>query len=270
MALRGIRFAYERDAWSLSVPALDLGTEPLRCIVGPNGSGKSTLLRVAAGLLQPTEGSVTLEGRSLKTMPRRSIARRLGYLPQEGNALYDYSVQEVACMGRYPHSRGWGALTARDREAVEEALAAVGLTALRDRPLSRLSGGERRRALIASVLAQETGLLLLDEPTAALDVHHAVSVMRLLSSFDGGGPSVVVVTHDINLAAMFAHRLTLLVEGAVRADGPPSEVIRADVMEAAYGGDVAVHRHPETGDPMVVPRRLRAGSVQSRRRLHDD
>ena len=158
-------------------------------------------------------------------------------------------------MGRYAHLHGIGIMTEEDRDAVERALAAVDLAALRKRPLSHLSGGERRRALIASVLAQEPDLLLVDEPTSSLDLHHALSLMRLLSRFGPEGPAVVLVTHDINLAALFGERLLLLIDGRVRADGTSEDVVRPEILAQAYGDDVLVEAHPETGGPMVVLRR---------------
>ncbi|MCU0610805.1 MAG: ABC transporter ATP-binding protein [Candidatus Eisenbacteria bacterium] len=255
LRLRAVRFRYEDSAWSLSISDLQLGSERITCIVGPNGSGKSTLLRIAAGILPAGEGSVSLNGCSVDGMSRRTIARVVGYLPQESPAFFDYAVEAVVGMGRYAHTRGIGIMTDRDTRAVNHALAAVNMTAFRGRPLSHLSGGERRRALIASVLAQEPGILLLDEPTAALDPHHAVAVMRLLSDFEGDGPSVVAVTHDINLAALFSERMLLLVDGRIRVDGTPADVVRPDVMQEAYGEDVMVREHPETGGPIVVARR---------------
>ncbi|MBN1558440.1 MAG: ABC transporter ATP-binding protein [Lentisphaerae bacterium] len=255
LRLDGVGFAYTDGPWRLSVDGLAFGVERMVCIVGPNGSGKSTLLRLAAGILAPREGSVTLDGRPLAGLGRRAIARRLGFLPQETPALFDYSVEEVAGMGRYAHLRGAGVMTAADRRAVARALDAVDMTGLRERPLSHLSGGERRRALIASVLAQEPELLLLDEPTGALDMHHAAAVMRLLSDVGGSGPAVVLVTHDVNLAALFGDRLLLLAEGRVAADGAAADVVRPGIMRRAYGEDVLVRTHPESGGPLIVPRR---------------
>jgi iron complex transport system ATP-binding protein len=255
LALRDVRFAYAGSAWTLSIPDLQFGRERVTCVVGPNGSGKSTLLRIAAGMLQPAQGSIDLDGRPLRAMARRTVARTLGFLPQESPSLFDYEVEAVARMGRYAHLRGIGIPTEEDRRAVDGALAAVDMDGLRDRPLSHLSGGERRRALISSVLAQAPKLLLLDEPTASLDMHHAAAVMRLLSNFGAAGPSVVVVTHDVNLAALFGERLLLLVEGRIRADGTAAEVIRPGIMQEAYGEDVLVRKHPETSGPMIVPRK---------------
>lgn len=255
ISLCGVRFAYADSTWCLSIPGLELGRERVTCIVGPNGSGKSTLLRVAAGILPPMEGLVYLDDFPLRSMPRRRIAKRISFLPQESAPLFDYPAEMVVRMGRYAYVNGWGALSAEDAAAVDHALRAVAVDALRKRLLSRLSGGERRRVLIASVLAQEPDVLLLDEPTASLDIHHAAAVMRLLSGFGTGGPSVVLVTHDINMAALFGDRILLLAEGRICADGTPSDVVRADVMKQVYGEDVLMMDHPETQGPMIVARR---------------
>lgn len=262
LTLREVAFSYGQ-AWDLKIPKLRLGRDRVTCIVGPNGSGKSTLMRIAAGILPPATGSVLLGDEALAMMDRRRIARQVGFLPQESPALFDYSVEEVVRMGRYCHLRGMGFLSEADTRAVGRALQDVELTPLRSRPLSHLSGGERRRALIASVLAQAPDILLLDEPTSALDIHHAAALMRLLAGFDAQGPSVIIVTHDINLAALFSERLILLVNGSVRADGPPATVVTPAIMADAYGEDVLVREHPETGDPMMVPRRhTGAGDAQ--------
>lgn len=255
LAFHGVQFAYAEGGWSLDVPGLRFGGERVACIVGPNGSGKSTLLRIASGILPPARGTVALGDRCLARMSRRAIAQRIGFLPQESAPLFDYPVGTVVEMGRYAHV-GWaGALAEPDRRAVDRALQAMEMDTLRGRRLSHLSGGERRRALIAAVLAQEPGILLLDEPTAALDLHHAAAVMRLLSGPGTEQRAVVVVTHDINLAALFADRMLLIVRGHVVADGKPDEVVRPGVLREAYGDHVLVREHPETGGPMVVARR---------------
>lgn len=249
-----VRFAYHPDGWSLCVPKLRMGQERVTCIIGPNGSGKSTLLRLAAGILTPHEGSVRLGSEDIGAIPRRMLARRIGFLPQEAPPLFDVSVDTLTRMGRYSHT-GWiGTMTENDHRAVNEALAQTNMQQLRGRPLSHLSGGERRRALIASVLAQEPSVLLLDEPTAALDLHHAARVIRLLARSGPPGRSVIIVTHDINLAALYADRLILVVAGRIAADGPPADVITDAIIREAYGEDIIVAPHPESGAPMAIAR----------------
>lgn len=253
--LERIRFAYADSDWRLSIPKLAFGQERIVAVAGPNGSGKSTLLRLAAGILPCQNGAVHLDDTPLHRMARRDIARRIGFLPQEEPPLFDCSVKDIVCMGRYAHT-GWiGALTEADQQAVREALEAVDLMPLRRRKLSHLSGGERRRALIASVLAQQPDLLFLDEPTAALDIHHAVAVMRLLAGLRGTRPAVVMVTHDLNLASLFADRLLLLQDGQLVEDGPPSDVLTAQRLREVYGDGFLLQPHPETGGPVIIPSR---------------
>ncbi len=255
LALRAVRFGYGTDAWELRIPALSFGREPLCGIVGPNGSGKSTLLKIAAGLLLPREGVVELDGCSLARQRRIQIARVLGFLPQECPALFDYTVEQVVAMGRHAHGGVLEMPNPGDREAVARALADVGLEALRHRPLSHLSGGERRRAWIASALAQEPGLLLLDEPTQSLDLHQAAAVMEILARRAADGLRVVAVMHDLNLAALFCDRLVLLQAGGIAAEGAPSEILTENHLFQAYGNRLEILRRPETKTPIVLAKK---------------
>ena len=255
LALHNLRFAYESAAWTLEIPSLSFGAEPLCGIVGPNGSGKSTLLKLAAGLLVPGEGAVELNGRSVARMRRLDVARQLGFLPQECPALFDYSVEQVVAMGRHAHGGVLEMSNAADREAVARALNDVGLEALRQRPLSHLSGGERRRAWIASALAQEPEILLLDEPTQALDLHQAAAVMDILARRAANGLCVVAVMHDLNLAGLFCDRLILLQAGQIAAQGLPSDILTENRLLPAYGDKIEVLRRPETQNPIVLAKK---------------
>ena len=255
LALRAVRFAYEPSAWTLAVPALVWGAEPLCGIVGPNGSGKSTLLKLAAGLLAPGEGAVELNGRSVARMRRLEIARQLGYLPQECPAMFDYAVEQVVAMGRHAHGGVLEMSDAADRDAVARALADVGLETLRHRPLSHLSGGERRRAWLASALAQEPEILLLDEPTQALDLHQAAAVMEILARRAANGLRVVAVLHDLNLAGLFCDRLVLVQAGEIAADGSPADILTENRLLAAYGDKIEVLRRPEAQNPIVLAKK---------------
>ena len=255
LALRSIRFGYETEGWELQISSLAFGGEPVCGIAGPNGSGKSTLLKIAAGLLAPQKGTVDLNGQPLSRMPRRSIARVLGFLPQECPALFDYTVEQVVAMGRHAHGGVLEMPAPGDREAVERALADVSLESLRHRPLSRLSGGERRRAWIASALAQEPSLLLLDEPTQSLDLHQAAVVMEVLARRAATGLRVVAVMHDLNLAALFCDRLILMQHGKMTADGLPSGILTPACLSAVYGEKIEVVLHPETQKPLVFSKK---------------
>ena len=253
--LEKVRFSYDaKDPWRLEIDELVFGREHMVCLIGPNGSGKSTLLRVLAGILRPQAGHVFLAGASIAHLPRAEIARRVGYLPQENPALFDLTIREAVMLGRYVHGSGWsGGSTRDDQAAVVCALESVQLAALQHRRLSQVSGGERRRALLASVLAQSPEILLLDEPTSALDIHHAVELMRLLAGFRPPAPSVVVVTHDMNLASLFAERLLLMDRGRVVVDGDADAVVEATNLRKVYGSGFMVERHPQSQTPMVVP-----------------
>ncbi len=255
LALRAVRFGYEVGAWELRIPALSFGGEPLCGIVGPNGSGKSTLLKIAAGLLAPGEGAVELNGRPLARLRRLEIARQLGFLPQECPVLFDYTVEQVVAMGRHAHGGVLELSNAADREAVARALADVGLATFRQRPLSHLSGGERRRAWLASALAQEPEILLLDEPTQALDLHQAAAVMEILVRRAANGLRVVAVMHDLNLAGLFCDRLLLLQGGEIAAQGLPAEILTENRLFPAYGDKIEVLRRPETQNPIVLAKK---------------
>lgn len=252
LALHNLRFGYEADGWQIRLPALAFGGEPICGLIGPNGSGKSTLLKLAAGLLAPEQGSVAFNGRPLASLRRRAIARQLGYLPQECPVLFDYGVEQVVAMGRHAYGGVLELANPGDRAAVDRALADVGLASLRQRPLSRLSGGERRRAWLAAALAQEPELLLLDEPTLALDLHQAAAVMEILARRAAAGLRVVAVMHDLNLAGLFCDRLILLHAGQIAADGPPQDVLTENRLLAAYGSKIEVLRHPLTRQPLVL------------------
>jgi ABC-type cobalamin/Fe3+-siderophores transport system ATPase subunit len=255
LELSGVRHAYAPGGWELAVDSLSLGGEGLCGVVGPNGSGKSTLLRVAAGLLAPREGAATIDGRSLVQFRRKALARELGYLPQECPSLFDYSVEQVAAMGRHAHGGLLDAAEPGDAAAVTRALEAVQLEPLRRRVLSQLSGGERRRAWLACAFAQEPRMLLLDEPTQALDLHQAAAVLAVLAQKAAEGLRVVAVLHDLNLAALFCERLVLLDDGKIVADGTPGDVLAEDRLRAVYGGNVELLRFPGRENPVILAKK---------------
>jgi len=246
-------FQYPGSEWRLQDVSLLLRPGEMLAVIGPNGSGKSTLLRVAAGVLPPQGGRVLLEGRPMADLDRREVARTLGYLPQQVHYAFDYTVEEVVAMGRFPYLSGLGFLSADDVRAVEESMCQTETLDRRDRRLSRLSGGERQRVFLASVLAQEPRVLLLDEPTTGLDIHHQAQFFRLLRRLSSEGIAVAVVTHDLNLASFYCGRLLLLSGGRLVCEGSPLEVIRPEVISRVYGESVTVGRHDSTGQPFVLP-----------------
>jgi iron complex transport system ATP-binding protein len=226
----------------------------ITCIVGANASGKSTLLRALARLLTPRRGVVLLDGESIHRRPTREVARRLGLLPQSPTAPEGITVADLVARGRYPHQgllRGW---SPRDEEALARALEATALLDLAARPVDELSGGQRQRAWIAMALAQETELLLLDEPTTYLDLAHQVEVLDLLVDLNQAERrTVVLVLHDLNHACRYAHHLVALHEGRLVAEGPPAEVVREELVREVFGVRCRVVDDPVSGTPLVVP-----------------
>lgn len=244
------------DATVLDGLDLELRDGRVTTILGPNGCGKSTLLRTLARVLAPSRGSVILDGVELHRQPTRAVARLLAMLPQSSRAPAELRVRDLVAYGRFPHRAWYARLDAADRTAVASALTSVGLEPLADRPLETLSGGERQRAWIAMALAQETPLLLLDEPTTSLDVAHQLEVLELVRQLQRTKEkTVVMVLHDINLAARFSDCIVLMRDGVILATGTPQEVILADFLRDAYGVDGRVDYDRDLEAPAFVPYR---------------
>jgi iron complex transport system ATP-binding protein len=228
-------------------------------IVGPNGCGKSTLLRALGRLLRPTGGQVLLDGRSIARTPTREVAKVLGLLPQSPIAPDGLSVADLVARGRHPH-QSWLRQWSRDDEAVvAEALSWTDMAELADRPVDELSGGQRQRAWISMALAQGTDLLLLDEPTTYLDLSHQIDVLELVGRLHAErGRTVVVVLHDLNLAARYAQRLVAMKDGVLVSSGNPEDVLTEQLLADVFELEARVLPDPVSGTPMVVPvRRLR-------------
>lgn len=221
-------------------------------ILGPNGSGKTTLLRLLTRALAPTHGRVTLDGRDLSRWPRRELARRMAVVAQDVPTDFEFSVAAMVLMGRFPHLRRFAAEGPRDLAIARQAMTRCGVLHLAERPWRTLSGGERQRAAIARALSQQPEILLLDEPTAHLDIHHQVEVLDLCRSLSDDGVTVVAVLHDLNLAALYCDTMALLHAGGLCAVGPPATVLTAAGVRTVYGGEVLVTRHPVAGVPQVV------------------
>lgn len=226
-------------------------------IIGPNACGKSTLLRGLSRLLAPRAGSIVLDGRAITEMPAKEVARRLGLLPQSAIAPEGITVRELVGRGRYPYQTVFRQWSAADDAAVDEALAATGTTQLASRPVEALSGGQRQRVWVAMVLAQQTDLLLLDEPTTFLDVAHQVELMELFAELNERGRTNVAVLHDLNHAARYASHIVAMRDGRILAEGPPAEVITSQRVEEVFGLANIVVDDPVTGGPLVVPLRAR-------------
>ncbi|HCV00905.1 MAG: hypothetical protein CL897_03995 [Dehalococcoidia bacterium] len=234
--------------------SLDLEGGELVAIVGPNGSGKTTLLRGLARLLKPTGGYVLLDGKEIRSISSRGVARNLAVLPQEHPEEVDITVSELVWRGRAPHQGVFQRATSADHEAVVWALEAADVRYLASRSLGSLSGGERQRAWIALALAQQPRVLLLDEPTSFLDVQHQVEVMALLSRLNTEGMTIIAVLHDLSLAGRFMRRVIGMSDGRVAFDGIPREVLRPEALQAVFRVPMVILEDPETGLPVPLPR----------------
>ena len=257
---RGLSFTHPRAA-AAAVRGVSLSVSPqsLVAVVGPNGAGKTTLMKLLSGSLPPQEGGVTLDDRPLSSLGDRERALAIAVVPQAESSPFPVTVREMVEMGRYPHLGRWERSGSRDRAVVERAMARCAVAGFADRQLGQLSGGEQQRARIARALAQEAPVLLLDEPTAGLDLRFRMELFDLLRQLRTAGLGVLVITHDINLAARFADLLLLLDRGRTRARGAPDEVLTRESLEAIYGWPLRVVPHPgpgsDTGAPQTVPLR---------------
>ncbi|MCP3914471.1 MAG: ABC transporter ATP-binding protein [bacterium] len=236
---RGLSFAYPSGLRAVDGVDFEADRGELVCIAGPNGAGKSTLLKLLAGLEKPSAGTVQLEGAPLARTRAKVRARKIALLPQTLTALPDVTVKRFVAYGRYAHQGVFTRATAEDGRAVARALEQADVADLGQRLLTELSSGQRQRALVARALAQEAELLLVDEPTNALDPEHQIAVFELLARLSCEGHAAVVVTHDLNLASQFATRVGLVAEGRKVADGVPGEVLVREVLEPVYGSKLA-------------------------------
>ena len=223
------------------------------CVVGPNGSGKSTLIKALSRSLRPVHGRVLLGGRDLSALGAKELARQMAVVAQETAIEFDFTVEEVVLMGRLPHLSRFRGETEADHAAVHRALVATNTLYLKDRLVTGLSGGERQRVVVARALAQEPSLLLLDEPTAHLDIAHQIELLDLARRLNREqNLTVVAVLHDLNLASLYASRLIMIKEGRLFADGAPRQVVTEANVAAVYGSRVRVLTHPEEGTPHVI------------------
>jgi len=248
-----ISFAYGATPILKGV-SLSIVPGALTALVGPNGSGQSTLLGALARLLRPAAGEVLLDGKAIARQPTRDVARRLGVLPQNPPLPEAITGFELVSRGRFPHRGAFGALGEADLRAVEDAMRATGTLELAGRPVDALSGGQRQRCWIAMVLAQETPIILLDEPTAFLDLRYQVEVLDLLRRLTTEhGRTIVVALHELNLAASHADQMVFFKDGAVLGAGPAESTCTPALIEAVFGLKVLALRHPQTGRPVFVP-----------------
>lgn len=253
VSLSGVRFSYGDHP---VLHGVDLTVEPggFTGLMGPNGSGKSTLVKLIAGIERAAAGSLRVDGREVEALHRRQLARLVAVVPQEMVFSFPFRVFEFVLMGRYPHHDFLSWESQEDLDIAERYMRATDTWRLRDRSLLGLSGGERQRVVLASALAQQPALLILDEPTSSLDLHYQVEIYRILSELNQTeGITILTVTHDLNLGAQFCRRLAVLVEGKIVAEGAPEQILTADIIRSHYGVEVYAAVNPHTGSPFILP-----------------
>jgi iron complex transport system ATP-binding protein len=262
--VHSLRFHYnasgrEATNWVIDGLTFEIEAGEILGIVGPNGSGKTSLLKLLAKVLKPHAGDIALFGHDLAAMPQVEAARTVAFVPQESPQVFSFTVMETILMGRYPHHHGatWSAgfswESAEDVSIAEQAMQDTDIAHLAARPVTDLSGGERQRCMIARALAQAPQVLLLDEPTAFLDLAHQIAICGIVRRLkEERGLTVVLVSHDLNLASQYCDRILMLKTGALFRLGTPHDVIDADILRTVYDCDVLIDRHPESGVPRVT------------------
>jgi iron complex transport system ATP-binding protein len=248
-----VTIGYDKRVISESL-SVDIPDGAFTVIVGPNACGKSTLLRALSRLLAPTKGSVLLDGRAISSYPAKEVARRLGLLPQSSIAPDGIRVADLVARGRYPHQKLIRQWSADDESAVIEAMTATGVTELSGRLVDELSGGQRQRVWVAMVLAQQTPLMLLDEPTTFLDIAYQIDLLELCAELNKtGGRTLVAVLHDLNHACRYADHIIAMKAGAIVAEGRPADIITADLVRDVFGLPCRIIDDPESHTPLVIP-----------------
>lgn len=248
-----LSLAYDRQT-IVNELSLSITTGQITTLVGPNGCGKSTLLRGLARLLKPQTGQVLLDGKAIHTLPSKQLAKQLGILPQGPIAPEGLTVYELVAQGRYPHQGFFQQWSPEDEQVVYEVLHITNMSSLADRPLDTLSGGQRQRAWIAMTLAQDTPILLLDEPTTFLDIGYQLEVMELIERLNRErGMTILLVLHDLNQAARYSHRMVVLNQGQLVADGPPRDVLTKSLLADVFKVVANIVTDPENGSPVCLP-----------------
>jgi iron complex transport system ATP-binding protein len=221
-------------------------------IIGPNGAGKSTILRLICGILKPGKGMITILGEPIERIEPKELAKKIAFVPQETHFALDFTVEDIVMMGRYPYLKAFQRENKIDYQARDHALEYADVQTFRKRMINSLSSGERQRVVLARALAQEPAILILDEPTSHLDLHHQYAIMELLKKFNKEGMSIIVVNHDLNLASLYCERLILMHQGKIFAQGSPGELINERTLKQVYQTDVKVIKHPHKNVPHIL------------------
>jgi iron complex transport system ATP-binding protein len=266
LQVENLSLCYDGGTHIVHQLTLSLTAGCITALVGPNGCGKSTLLRGLSRLLKPARGAVYLDGQDIHAMKAKDLAKKLGILPQSPTAPEGLTVHELVSQGRYPHQNWFRQWSAADEQIVAEALEQTNLTLFADRPVDTLSGGQRQRAWIAMALAQQTDVLLLDEPTTYLDLAHQIDILDLLTELNERGRTIVMVLHDLNQAARYSDIIVALRGGQIVVQGSPENVITSENILQVFGLDAEVIIDPVTNTPMCVPIGRRGG--RGRKALH--
>lgn len=253
LAGHGLRVGYDKRT-ILHELSIEIPADSFTVIVGPNACGKSTLLRALARVLKPTAGTVVLDGRDIARYPSKEVARAIGLLPQQSIAPDGITVVDLVSRGRYPHQSLLRQWSEADERAVGAALDATSLADLAQRPVDELSGGQQQRVWVAMALAQETSILLLDEPTTFLDISHQIDLLDLFADLNrSSGYSIVAVLHDLNQAARYATHLIAMKDGRVVAEGRPADIVTVELVHEVFGLACRIITDPESGTPLVIP-----------------
>ncbi len=265
MDIKNITFKYD-ESIILDKVAFSVNNGSFITIIGPNGSGKSTLLKLMTANLTPDSGELVLWDKALKAYSTKDLAKNVAVVPQESNIQYDFTVYDIVLMGRYPHIKRLEREGSEDYEKVKSALLRTNTWHLKDRSINEISGGERQRVIIAKALAQETKVIILDEPTSSLDIHHQLEILDLLKELnEETGVTIIMVLHDINLAARYSKEVALLHLGSLITIGPTEEVITVENLQRAYDIEMIIERSSYTGCLNMIPLAVRKSSTKGRR-----
>lgn len=251
LSIEGLRLSYGKRTVIDNLD-LEIGAGRITALIGPNGCGKSTLLKTIARVLIPQQGQVRLKGEDIHRQNSRTLSQQLALLPQSPITPEGVSIRQLVGYGRSPWCGRWGRLSSQDEQIVTDALDQVGLAELADQPATALSGGQRQRAWIAMILAQQTELVLLDEPTTWLDINHQIELLQMMRRLNDCGKTIVVVLHDLNQACRYCDELVVLQHGQLQSQGTPADVFTPELVNSVFDVQAEIHRDPVSGSPTLV------------------